>query len=73
MRNSTRSFLAGAGSVLAIFPASDYSSHIPKESASVRINQSWQKTGDQLRAAMREYENSNEYKNYTKEKDASHA
>lgn len=61
MKSSTKSFLAGIGTALAIYPSSDYSQFVPKESASERMNQNWAKTGNYIRTAMAEYQISNEH------------
>jgi len=53
MGEQIRVFIRGIGSVLDIAPANDYSEFIPKETAMVRLGQSFEKVGDDIRVAMK--------------------
>jgi hypothetical protein len=59
MQKRMKTFLASVGSVVAVYPATSYSDFVPKASPSERMREHWEKTGDQLRSAITEYEGQN--------------
>lgn len=56
MNKHLKSFLIGAGSVVAVFPSTNYASFVPKGSSAERIRSYWEQTGQQLRYALKEYQ-----------------
>lgn len=44
-----------AGSVMEVWPSSDYSDYVPKGSPQQRIGRSWENTGTYLKKAIRQY------------------
>ncbi len=48
--------LKGASSAIDIFPESNFQRFIPKGSDEERLRANWERTGEQLRTAMKEYE-----------------
>ena len=56
MEKHTKAFLAGIGSIMAIYPSVSYSDYVPNESAEERIRNCWVATGAQLRLAITQYD-----------------
>ena len=55
MNTHLKSFLAGIGSIIAIYPATSYSSFVPHGDAESRMRASWEKTGESLKDALNQY------------------
>ena len=60
MNTNVKALITGLGSLLVFFPATNYASYAPKGNASERIQRHWEKTGQQLKSAMNQY---NKYSN----------
>ncbi len=56
MSTHRKSFFAGIGSVIAIYPSVSYSKYVPRSNPEDRIRDCWEKTGSQLRSALADYE-----------------
>lgn len=46
--------MRGVGSLINIFPNTDYSKYIPKGTPAERIERHWNATGEYMRGAMRQ-------------------
>ncbi len=57
-----KAIISGIGSLLAIFPSTNYDMYVPKKSDGDRIKSHWEQTGSHLRAAMGKYEQENKQK-----------
>lgn len=55
MTEVIKNLIKGAGSIMDVYPAADYSKFIPQENAEELMRQSWQRTGDDLKRAIGEY------------------
>jgi len=49
--------LRGIGSVVNISPSTDYSRFVPKQTPNERLSQSWEKTGQRIKTAMKRFDN----------------
>jgi len=49
--------LRGIGSVINISPSTDYSRFVPKQTSNERIRDSWEKTGQRIKTAMKRFDN----------------
>ena len=57
MKKRVKYILKGAGSIMNIAPASDYSRFISKESVSKRISNHWVRTGRYIHNSIKRYGN----------------
>jgi len=57
MEKKTRQVLTSIGSVLVLAPSTSYSAHVPTLSSDQRMQQVWQRTGQQLQEAMKQHKN----------------
>ena len=55
MNKHLKSLLIGAGSVLAIYPSTNFASYVPPGSSSERMRGYWEQAGSHLYAALTEY------------------
>jgi hypothetical protein len=55
MTESLKNLLEGAGSVMNVFPASDYLRYVPTETAEERMRGHWERTGEHLKKAMNRF------------------
>jgi hypothetical protein len=54
MKQRTKAFLVGVGSVVSLYPATNYAAFIPRESAQERMRGHWESVGGHLRASMKQ-------------------
>ncbi len=62
MNKRLKHILKGVGSVMDIFPATDYSRFVPKESASERMRGHWERTGQHIKGAIDRFAHEQEKK-----------
>jgi len=59
MGEQIKVIIRGIGSVLDIAPANDYTEFVPKETAMVRLHQSFEMVGKDMRVAMKKLDEKN--------------
>ena len=52
----TAHILRSIGSVVNISPRTDYARFVPRQTSNERIEQSWEKTGQRIKTAMKRFE-----------------
>jgi len=57
MKKNTKATLRGVGSVIDIFPRSDFRQYIPSSDATERMSEHWQRVGDYIRRATERFRN----------------
>ena len=57
MKLITKNLIAGIGSLLAIFPNTNYAQFVPKQTASERMRSHWENTGRHISVAMNQFNN----------------
>jgi len=60
MTEILKNIIAGVGSVMNIFPESDYMRYVPTETAEERMRGHWERTGEYLKDAMSRFALENE-------------
>jgi phosphopentomutase len=55
MTEALKNILTGMGSVVDVFPKSDYGKHIPTETAEDRMRGHWTRTGEHLERSMNRF------------------
>lgn len=57
MQSLTKNILAGVGSLLTIFPSTNYAQFIPKETATERMRSHWENTGGYISKSIERFDN----------------
>ncbi|SMN01967.1 hypothetical protein SPONL_281 [uncultured Candidatus Thioglobus sp.] len=57
MKSLAKNFLAGIGSLLAIFPSTNYAQFIPKQTATKRMRSHWENTGNYISSSTDRFGN----------------
>ena len=57
MKQRTKAFLVGIGSVMSVYPATNFAAYVPRENAHERMRGHWESVGGHLRIAMKQEQN----------------